>query len=46
MESPAVSKAASTTSAAKEEEKKEEGKEPEAVTTLKSLNMNDIVKKT
>ena len=46
MESPAVSKAASTTSAAKEEEKKEEVKEPEAVTTLKSLNFEDIVKKT
>jgi hypothetical protein len=46
MESPAISKAASTTSAAKEEEKKEEVKEPQAVTTLKSLNMEDVTKKT
>lgn len=46
MESPALSKAPSTTSAAKEEEKKEEIKEPETVTTLKSLNMEDVTKKT
>jgi|LauGreDrversion4_2_1035121.scaffolds.fasta_scaffold44750_5 hypothetical protein len=42
MESPAVKKVESK----KEEEKKEEIKEPEQVTTLKSLNMEDVMKKT
>lgn len=43
MESPADLKKADSK---KEEEKKEEVKEPEQVTTLKSLNMDDVMKKT
>jgi hypothetical protein len=43
MESPAVSKASSVQPGA---DKEEEKKEPEQVTTLKSLNMEDVMKKT
>ena len=42
MESPAVLKKDES----KEEEKKGEAKQPEEVTTLKSLNMDDVHKKT
>jgi len=47
MESPAVlQKEESKKSQSKEEEKKDEAKQPEEVTTLKSLNMDDVHKKT
>ena len=47
MESPAVlQKEESKKSQSKEGEKKDDAKQPEEVTTLKSLNMDDVHKKT